>query len=105
MSNFPIQLNKRVRKMDRRTQQLLTIWGATEEQVSKITAEIDDGLLKYIHESLLVAFNNPANQQKFMRMKNSNSPFNGTTPLEYLAKYPEQARQVAEHILSLGMPW
>ncbi|MDD1829644.1 hypothetical protein LRP52_46695 [Photobacterium sp. ZSDE20] len=90
--------------MDRRTQ-LLTTWGATENQASRITAEIDDGLLEYIHESLLVAFNNPANQEKFMRMKNSNSPFNGTTPLEYLAKYPEQARQVAGHILALGMPW
>lgn len=88
-----------------RMQQLLGTWGATEEQAKRISATIDDNLLESIHDSLLVAFNNPANQQKFMSMKNKNSPFNGATPIAYLAQHPEQARRVAEHIMSHGMPW
>ncbi len=88
-----------------RIQQLLDTWGATEEQAKRISDTIDDGVLEYIHDSLLVVFNNPANQQKFMCMKNKNSPFNGATPLAYLAQHPEHAREVAEHIISRGMPW
>lgn len=88
-----------------RIQQLLRTWGATEDQVKSIAAKVDEELLEYIHESLLVAFSNPANQQKFMSMRNQNAPFNGSTPITYLAQRPKQARQVAEHILKLGMPW
>lgn len=88
-----------------RAQQLLATWGATEQQASTITSSIDDALLEHIHESLLMAFNNPVNQQKFMGMQNNNSPFDGATPLEYLAKNPTRATSIAEHIKSIGMPW
>lgn len=88
-----------------RAQQLLTKWGATEVQAITITSRVDDTLLEHIHESLLMAFNNPSNQQGFMGRKNNNSPFDGLTPLAYIEQHPERARQVAEHILSLGMPW
>ncbi|MEZ8235623.1 hypothetical protein AB6C62_19150 [Vibrio splendidus] len=84
-----------------RAQQLLATWGATEQQASTI----DDALLEHIHESLLMAFNNPVNQQKFMSMQNNNSPFDGLSPLAYIEQHPERARQIAEHVLSLGMPW
>ncbi|WP_373948348.1 hypothetical protein [Vibrio pomeroyi] len=88
-----------------RTLQLLTKWGATKQQASTITSSIDDALLEHIHESLLMAFNNPVNQQEFMGMHNNSEPFDGTTPLEYLAQNPARATSIAEHIKSIGMPW
>ncbi len=84
---------------------ILGTWGATEEQVLRITSEVDQAAIEFIHEALLITFSNPKNQTGFMSMVNSNMPFNGLTPLSYILRYPERARRVAEHILSLGMPW
>ncbi|MEZ9919683.1 hypothetical protein AB4342_05915 [Vibrio breoganii] len=84
---------------------ILGTWGATEEQALRITSEVDQAAIEFIHEALLVAFSNPKNQNDFMGRVNNNTPFNGLTPLSYIVKHPERARRVAEHILSLGMPW
>ncbi|ELB2861401.1 hypothetical protein QNE90_001004 [Vibrio alginolyticus] len=84
---------------------ILRTWGATDDQVLKITGEADPAAIEFIHEALLIAFSNPMNQSGFMGRVNNNMPFNGLTPLSYISRYPEGARRVAEHILSLGMPW
>ncbi len=88
-----------------RAKGILGAWGATEEQVLRITAEADQAAIEYIQEALLIAFSNPKNRNGFMSRVNNNRPFDGLTPLSYMAQYPERSRQVAEHILSLGMPW
>lgn len=88
-----------------RVRQILGTWGATEEQALRITSEVDHAAIDFIHEALLVTFSNPNNQSGFMGRVNNNMPFNGLTPLSYIVRYPERARRVAEHILSLGMPW
>ena len=88
-----------------RVRQILDTWGATDEQTLRITAEVDQAAIEFIHEALLIAFSNPKNQSGFMGRVNNNMPFNGLTPLSYISRYPEGARRVAEHILSLGMPW
>jgi hypothetical protein len=83
----------------------LVAWGATEDQVRVIVAGADQATLDYIRGALLVAFSNSANQNGFMGKRNHNPPFNGVTPLAYLAEEPTRAKRIAEHLLALGMPW
>ena len=89
--------------MDRARQ--LAKWGATDEQVLRITAAVEQSDIDYIREALLVAFSNPRNQDEFMGKRNHNAPFNGMTPLAYLTEDPTRAKRLAEHILTLGAPW
>lgn len=87
------------------TEEKLVKWGASEQQVRSIISGADQAAIGYIRETLLMAFNNSANQNGFMVKINHNAPFNGMSPLAYLAEDPIRARRIAEHLLTLGAPW
>ncbi|MEH0676139.1 hypothetical protein H4F18_15355 [Vibrio scophthalmi] len=89
-------------------QELLTAWGANDEQIRDITLNDDMEALsniQAIQDMLDATFINPTNRNGFMSMTNRNPPFNGLTPIEYLTKNPARAIDIAEHIRSVGMPW